>query len=146
MKRRGLSPVVATVLLVGMVIVIALIIFLWIRGLQDEAITKFGKNIELVCYDVEFDASYSEGVVSVLNTGNVAVHEFKAKVGSGGSYSTVAVKGIQNLDSGMAGSGEVDVESGDEEIVLIPVLMGSSSKGEKTFVCDEDLHGKEVAL
>jgi len=40
-KKKGVSPVIATVLLIAMVVVIALIIFLWFRGLTKEAITKF---------------------------------------------------------------------------------------------------------
>ena len=48
MKKRGVSPVIATILLIGIVIVIALIVFLWLRGMQQEAITKFeGMNVEI---------------------------------------------------------------------------------------------------
>ena len=49
---RGLSPTMATVLLIGLVILIALIVFLWLRGLSQEAVIKFDKNAELVCDEV----------------------------------------------------------------------------------------------
>ena len=62
-NRRGLSPVVATVLLIMIVIIIAIIIFLWFRSLAKEAVTKdlgFGEeNIELVCDDVVMDVRYN---------------------------------------------------------------------------------------
>ena len=43
-RKKGLSPVIATVLLIGIVIALALIIFLWFRGTMKPAITKFDKN------------------------------------------------------------------------------------------------------
>jgi len=44
--KKGLSPVIATMLLIAIVVVIGLIIFLWFRGMTEEAITKFdGTNI-----------------------------------------------------------------------------------------------------
>ena len=64
-KKRGVSPVIATVLLISMVVIIGIIIFLWFRGMVGETVTKFGKNIELACEDVVFDASYS---TSTLDT------------------------------------------------------------------------------
>ena len=42
----------------GAVHVISLIVFLWFRGLNEDAITKLGKNVELVCGDVSFSADY----------------------------------------------------------------------------------------
>ena len=31
-------------------------------------------------------------------------------------------------------------------LVLIPVLLGSSERGERTFVCDENQHGYELVI
>ena len=73
-QTKGVSPVVATVLLIVLVVAIALIVFLWFRELTQESITKFGgKNIALVCDDVVFEASYSiiEERIYVSNYGNV---------------------------------------------------------------------------
>ena len=87
--KRGISPVIATVLLISMVIVIALIIFLWVREIGGETITKFGKeNVEVACGDVEFSAEYSGGEISVSNTGIVPIYNFKIKVSTGDSYKT----------------------------------------------------------
>ena len=39
MNKKGVSPVIATVLLIAIVIVIGLIIFLWFRSLTKDALT-----------------------------------------------------------------------------------------------------------
>ncbi len=80
MKKRGISPVIATVLLIAMVVVIGLIVFLWFRGMIEEEGTKFGKNVKLVCDDVNFEASYSGGVLSILNIGNTPIYKMKIKI------------------------------------------------------------------
>jgi flagellin-like protein len=77
MNKRGVSPVIATVLLIGIVIVIGLIIFLWLRGLTQEAVFKFDQNIELTCNDVKFSSSYSSGTLTISNTGNVAIYDIE---------------------------------------------------------------------
>ncbi len=150
-KKRGVSPVVATVLLIAMVIVIALIIFLWFRGMARETITKFdGTNIELVCGDVKFEASYSGGILYVSNIGNVPIYGMKIKISGDGSHVTKDLKDISTwLDTGLnqggTFSGDISTEVGTaKEITLIPVLIGTSEKGDKTYVCDEKQHGYEI--
>lgn len=151
-SREGLSPVIATVLLVAMVIVIALIVFLWIRGMTQETITKFGdQNIQLVCNDVYFDADYYGTTLAISNSGNVPIFGMKVKVVGDGSYIT------ENLRDEAYMWPEVGLNQGDvfsedgflfegEEIVLIPVLMGNSEQGRKTYVCDENQHGHKINL
>ena len=88
-RKKGLSPVVATVLLISIVIAIAVIVFLWLRGFAGEAVTKFdGTNVELVCRDVEFKADYAGGQLSISNTGNVPIYNFKVKVTSQAGFET----------------------------------------------------------
>lgn len=154
MKKKGLSPVVATVLLIAIVIVIGLIVFLWFKGTVSEAVTKFGgKNIQLVCEDVSFDADYSGGNIYLSNSGNVPIYQIKAKISSGGSHSTHIIgEGdpdwpAEGLNQGGAYSGPLGttVSSGDE-ILLIPVLVGvTESEGEKSHTCD-DRHGYKLLV
>ncbi|MBL7059346.1 hypothetical protein ISS08_02750 [Candidatus Pacearchaeota archaeon] len=151
-NKKGVSPVIATVLLVAMVIVIALIVFLWFRGLTQEAITKFGdKNIKLVCDDVQFDFDYSGGILSVSNTGNVPIYEIYIEITTeGGNYVTQNIRDVSNgwpttgLNQGGAFSDSV-AASGAEKIAAIPVLVGDSEKGQQKYVC-ESRHGKEILL
>ena len=153
-KKRGLSPVVTTVLLIALVVVIIMIIFLWFRGMVEEGVIKFGENIQLVCDDVEFESSYSNGELSIVNTGNVPIFNLNVKISQGGNYQTkeiAEVDGGENwpengLNQGASFSGNIgnEVESADK-IVLYPILMGSSSSGKKTYIC-EGSYGKEIKL
>lgn len=152
--KKGVSPVIATVLLVGMVVVIGLIIFLWFRGMVGETVTKFsGTNIQLVCGDVQFDVSHSGGAVFISNIGNVPIFDMKVKISGSGSYSTKSLsKDFPNanwlstgLNQGGTFSGSLGLGDDVEKITLIPVLIGTSDKGKKTYVC-EDQYGLEVEI
>jgi flagellin-like protein len=152
MRKRGVSPVIATVLLVAMVIIIALIIFLWFKGIGGEVITKFGgTNIELVCEDVRFSSDYTNGRLSISNTGNVPIFGMKIKViEGGGKHSTMDIRTISNnweagLNQGGTFSDDLNLGS-PETIVLTPVLLGTSEKGERAYMCNEDQHGYELAI
>lgn len=152
-SKKGISPVIATVLLIAMVVVIALIVFLWFRGLTGEAITKFGgKNVKLVCGDVSFDASYLGGILSLSNTGNVPIFGIKAKISNQGSHETTDLRDIQGLNwpkiglpQGGVFSGDASVVGSPDDLVLVPVLRGKAEKGEKIHVCDEQ-YGKDILL
>ena len=56
-NKRGLSPVIATVLLISIALVLAVIIFLWAKSFVGEAVSKekYGR-IELACADIIFRA------------------------------------------------------------------------------------------
>lgn len=148
--KKGVSPVVATVLLVVMVIIIGLIIFLWFRSLTEEAVTKFGgRNIALVCDDVQLLASYSGGTFSVSNIGNVPVYSLKLRTTDGRSHTTEDIdEVVEGWPSVGLKQGKIFTEVvtlGGEEIFIIPVLVGTSADGEKTHIC-EDRHGQELVL
>ena len=150
-SKRGLSPVIATVLLIAMVIVLALIIFLWFRGMAQEAITKFdNKNVELVCEDVDLDVSYSGGTLLVQNNGQVPVYDMNLRQEGGGSHSTAKIERSEGwptkgLNPGRTFSAPMTFTDVDK-LVLIPVLIGNNEDGvAKTYVCDKR-HGTEVTL
>ena len=155
-KKRGVSPVIATVLLISMVVIIGIIIFLWFRGMVGETVTKFGKNIELACEDVVFDASYSTstGILFITNNGVVPIYDMNVKIEGTGNHETkklsemnvgwIKEKGIQ----GEVFSGDISSAVGTStKLTLIPILLGSTDAGEnKEFVCDEGQYGIEVNL
>lgn len=151
--KKGISPVIATVLLISMVIVIALIIFLWVREIGGETITKFGgQNIETVCGDVEFQASASATSIAVSNTGIVPIFNFKVKVDRAGSFQTINLNEESGWpDTGLGSgasfdSGVLSALSGASKVTITPVLMGESNSGLKTFVCKESVYGEEILL
>ena len=149
-SKKGVSPVIATILLIGMVIVIGLIIFLWLRSLTQEAVTKFDKNVELVCGDVQFDAGYSGGILTVSNIGNIPIYGIQIKISQDKSYETKDLNTLTGkwpdagLNPGKVFSDDLNINA--ESITLIPILIGSSQSGEKSYACDESRYGQEIIL
>jgi flagellin-like protein len=144
MDKRGLSPVIATVLLVSLAVVLAMIIFLWARSVVSERIEKFGEPAENACDDVLFDAeivSGANGGIYVENRGSVPIYALKVlKKGFG------SVEEIQELneDYGTIGGETTSaslpsgIDSG-EDVVLIPIVLGETSNDyKKQYVCGED--------
>src|SRR3989338_10710768 len=106
MKKRGISPVIATLLLIALVIIIALIVFQWMKGFTKEAVTKFdGTNIDLVCNDVQFDASYSAGTLTISNSGNVPIYNFDIKAEYPGGHDTIDLKENSDFGDGLSQGG-----------------------------------------
>ena len=154
-KKKGISPVIATVLLVAMVIVIGLIIFLWFKGIGGEVITKFGgTNIEVVCGDVEFSANYVNNQLYISNNGNVPIFGIKVKVDEGASHDTYDLSTISPNwpalglnQGGTFTSSNINSQVGSAEtIMLIPVLMGNSDEGDKAYICNENQHAYELIV
>jgi flagellin-like protein len=153
-KKKGLSPIVTTILLVALTIGIISIIFFWFRGMVQEGVVKFGKNIELVCDDVSFEASYSSGTLNIINNGNVPIFLINIRSTSGGSYQTKSIEDFEvgsnwpanGLSQGGSFSGSIGNEIGDvEEITVFPILIGTASGKQKTFVC-EGQYGKQIEI
>jgi len=153
-KSKGLSPIITTVLLIVLTISIIAIIFLWFRGMVEEGVTKFGENIKLVCDKVNFDASYSSGMLNIVNNGDVPIFRVNIKISQDGNYQTKDIKEFSSgsgwptvgLAQGGTFSGELGSEIGSAKgISILPVLIGTSSKGKKTFVCAGQ-YGKEITV
>ena len=151
LNNKGVSPVIATILLVGIVMVMGLIIFVWLRGLAGETITKFDKNAELVCGEIQFEASYSIGELSISNIGNIPIFQMKVKIYNKGNFETSNLNTLTEswpdvgLNQGTSFSDTISF-SDAEKIVLIPVILGSSKDGKKTFTCDVARFGYEISL
>jgi len=151
-NHKGVSPVIATVLLIAMVIVMGLIIFLWFRGFNESAITKLGKNVELVCDDVIFSADYdsSSNRLSIVNDGTVSIFKINIKILISGSHETEDLEKYgwpeTGLNQGEATSNIILSLGNDvEEIILIPVLAGKSDEGNRAFACKEQ-NGIKISI
>jgi flagellin-like protein len=151
-SEKGLSPVIATVLLVTLTVVIALIVFLWIRGMTQETITKFGdQNIQLVCGQVSFDASYDQDTLYISNPGNVPIFDMNIKVMGDGSHQTLDLREQSTSwpEVGLSQGGvfsDASLTLSGNEIILIPVLLGDSKEGRKTYACDEGQYGYQLII
>lgn len=146
-NKRGVSPVIATVLLIAIVVVLAIIVFVWIKGLVGESITKFdGENVKLVCNKVKFEASYSNaaGVLVISNSGQIPIYKIKVEAsGKGNSDNAILVDEWKKngLDPGDTYSGQVPSNLRDasyDTLTLMPILLGKTNGGQATYPCDSN--------
>ncbi len=149
-KKRGLAPVVASVLMVLLVLVLAIIIFLWARGFIGEQVEKFGKPIEEYCDQVAFEVSVYDNELEIRNTGDVDVKHLDIKKIRGGD-SEMETFNFQ-ADAGESISGFMDFKMSDGRmpedggVIIYPALIGSiRGEGSKSiFTCMD--HGKVLTV
>ena len=150
-NRRGLSPVIATVLLIAIAIILAIIIFLWARSFVSERIEKFGEPIENSCDDVYFSAEADidggDLAVDILNSGNVPIYGVEVHKKSIGGSKRITSVNFGTVGSGKTGSGSGNIESSEDltEVILLPVLVGETNEYQKQYICSEE-YGVEVVL
>jgi len=150
--KKGISPVIATVLLIAIVVIIALILFLWFKGITKESITKFGgENVQLVCDRVDFSTDYSGGIFYISNIGNVPIYSLNLEISKDRGYESKSIRDIATnwpslgLNQGESYSGGLGgAADGAEKITVVPILMGSSEEGQKTYLCDKSSSSKEI--
>jgi len=151
-RKRGLSPIIASVLLIMLVLVLATIIFLWARGFISEQIEKFGNPVEQQCENVRFNLELIKSggtyTVDAINNGNVPIGYFDIKKTKGGSSEVESFKFLK-LSSEEAITGvRVDIKMEDrsspEELIAYPVLIGTvkGKQVSRPFTCVEQ--GKTI--
>jgi flagellin-like protein len=155
MTKKALSPVVASVLLVALVLILAVIIFLWARAFLPEKLQKDlgggAAPIEDACKEVQFTAQYDSGNIYILNEGNVPLHgvEIGIKKGFGSLEFTDFTGGVNIVKIGETTTfdlSNITISTGNE-IVIVPVLLGESAKTSerKAFICDQQ-YGKSIVV
>jgi len=149
LKKKGMSPVIATVLLVALGLILAIIIFLWARTFIGESVQKEGRNIEQSCEEVRFEAEIIGQKLSIENIGTVPIYgaELRKKKIIGeikkagifqGGIITAGKTGTIPIDSDTA------LESGDA-VIVVPILLGETEDYKKAFICDK-AYGVEVIV
>tara|TARA_Y100000310_G_scaffold340182_2_gene435087 strand:- start:5436 stop:5876 length:441 start_codon:yes stop_codon:yes gene_type:complete len=135
-NKRGLSPVIATVLLISLALILALIIFLWAKSFVAESITKFDDPIEFKCDEINFEAEVvsGEGLVHVVNKGNIPISGVEVKSVGAGSIKDLGV-GDGSIRSGETASYVVDV-GGSDKLQVAPVILGETNEYKKQYVCE----------
>ena len=139
-KRKGVSPIIATVLLIVLVVIIAAMIFLWAKRFVGEACEKQGVNAQLKCDEVSLEASRVADTLYLNNKGNVPIDTIRVKIDGGGSKSSNDIKA--ELSGGKSSSYSVSGMTGSEKVSVIPVLKGQA----KTAVCQNVCENVEVEV
>jgi flagellin-like protein len=139
--RKAVSPIIATVLLIMMAIVLAIIILLWSRAFIKEQILKFDKPIETVCSEVSIKTFVNKDYTyGFTNTGNVPIYSVDVKISKKGSSDTVRADQGGQVDIGLStvlNTNAIDPLS-TTEIKIIPVLLGKNKEGAiKEYTCPE---------
>src|SRR3990167_7699134 len=71
-NKKGISPVIATVLLITISIILIAIIFIWARGSITETKVKFGEDVKNVCTEVSLEPNLVNSNLDIVNTGSRA--------------------------------------------------------------------------
>jgi flagellin-like protein len=158
-NKKGLSPVIATVLLIMLAIILAVIILIWVRSFIGEQVTKdLGAGPEVIdsfCGELSFyiDASYDDSTLSISaqNNGNVPIYGFEVR--KKGAFSVKKVADIvfdsETLLSGDTKDANVEVEDSKinkgDSLLVVPVLLGQAESGKKYYTCDGEF-GEEIFI
>ena len=146
-KKRGLSPVIASVLMILLVLVLSVIIFLWARGFIGEQVEKFGKPAEELCSSVDFSVVAIDNggyhILEIVNRGNVGISAFEIKMYSSGdseiSKINVGVRAGESLTAEVS-LGVMKNNKLVDKIEIFPVLNGvvKGESSRKMFTCNKD--------
>jgi flagellin-like protein len=135
-NKKGISPIVATVLLIVIAISLFVLIFLWIRGFQGESIEKFGDPIENACPNVQLQINLIGNTLQIENIGNVPVYKIQIlKITNTGTTDL----GEEELNL-LAGETNTDISitcTSPDRLKIIPILLGTIETGaQKEYICE----------
>lgn len=138
-NKYGLSPVIASILMILLVLVLAAMIFLWARGFVGEQIEKFGQPVEELCSSVSFRVEKVGDELEIVNKGNIDIRHLDIKLFKDGS-SEISKFDFQ-VDAGRARREIVNLKMSDNEepdkIIVYPALVGNvrGKSLNKVFTC-----------
>ncbi len=137
-NERGLSPVIATVLLITLTIILASIVFLWARSFLGEQVQKAGRNPDEACKEIAFDVDYTKSgnilELQFANRGSLPIIDFKIKLISGGN--TELKQFNSSVDSGMTSERKpIPISDGVTKIEIYPLIQGKGvNKGDLQMI------------
>jgi flagellin-like protein len=151
-RKRGVSPVIATVLLVVVALILAVIIFLWARSFVGESVQKQERDIEQSCAETSFRAEIilDDGFLFVENVGRVPLYgaEMRKKqvLGEVTKVGTFDGKSIQSGETSEISLGEFKDKLEDRDsVIIVPVLLGETDQARKAYVCNKE-SGIEITV
>ena len=137
-NSKGISPIIATVLLIGIALVAFIFILAWTRGFIKESVSKFSEPIENSCSRVSFTSTISDDsqTVYINNQGNVPIYGFNVELSSLGKTSTQFIRPADGTAYAGA-SDSIGVDMSGKSVSIVPVLLGQgqSSGAAKLYPC-----------
>ncbi len=145
MNKRGVTPVIATVLLISIVIVLAAIIFIWARSFVAEKAEKFERAVELSCDSVNMEVGVFDTdngyQLDITNRGEIPVYGVSIRRDTPGNLEVLE----DFIFEGTVSSGQsqhipipnnLDVTP-DETLVIVPIILGEDSSGRVPYTCSD---------
>jgi flagellin-like protein len=140
MKKKALSPVIATVLLMLLAVVLASVILLWARGFVKETPLKFDSSvnenrpIQELCDKVRLETAISGNDVVINNIGAIPVNKISLLISSSGTSEKKEYE--VNVNSGDSNIINSVVPLAGKKVELIPILLGTMKSGElSSYTC-----------
>jgi flagellin-like protein len=142
LSKRGISPIVSTILLIAIVVILAVIIFLWARGFVAEKAQKFGRAVELSCGDVNFESGVfcdaGNCVLDIINRGDIPLYGFEVKeLGSGSVIVKETSTGTVSIGDSVSVPLQGDLSG--TELLIVPVILGETGSGKVAHTCPDHL-------
>ena len=139
--KRAVSPVIATVFLIVLVMILATIVFIWAKGFLREDIEKFDQPVENSCDKVNLKASIVNSQLYVQNNGRIPVYKIALRKEADGSIDLIEYPeedGNNNLLE-IGGVKSISIELSNVNSI-VPVLRGKTKDGKlKKYICADTL-------
>ncbi|MGK0208843.1 MAG: hypothetical protein ACI83O_000102 [Patescibacteria group bacterium] len=145
-QKKALSPIIATMLLIFLVLILASIVFLWARGFFTEQLEKSGTPVEQQCANVLLKVQLLSKIaisgkieLDLSNSGSVPLYGISIKeIGTNGNE--VAKFHAVNIAERNGARSEFTLNSpldSLEKIIVYPVLLAGVVGGtdNKEFTC-----------
>lgn len=152
MNKRGLSPVIATVLLVSLAVVVAFLIFIWAKGTIAEKYLKFNEPVERSCGNAVFDLEISPTLVATVNRGNVPIYGYRLYKQTSASITNLTdfhcmvdklpmtIRNGESCEKAISG-----LVSSGEKILVVPIILSQRGEEYLPYTC-ENSFGKTVTV
>lgn len=152
LSKKGVSPVIATTLLITITIILAIIVFIWAKSFIGEAVEKNGERAEnscdLITFDVRARIEGEDLALDITNQGNVPIYGAEVRQKSLGSIKIAGSLQGETVSTGQVGTIKIDhngeLQIGDE-ITVIPIILGEEGNTRIAFPCS-DAQGVDTTI
>lgn len=158
LNKRGLSPIIASALLIALALILVLLLIsyfrVWVGEKTQKDLGSGAEPIESFCDNVMMQVQIKSepagnDKAEVNNLGNVPIYGVEIKRVAGGSVkkagSAIFGAGVSIGSGGTAdilgGSG---VSSGDE-VIVVPIILGENEANRVPYTCDDEF-GEMVSV
>jgi hypothetical protein len=97
----------------------------------EEAVVKNGRNVRLVCQDINLRATIDGTTLYVTNEGSIPVYSMKIMKTRQGEIEVQEVSGLGDGDGGVYEIGEVD------KAEIVPVVLGEVKTAMQNYTCSQ---------